>query len=65
MDMTGEKQHDILNLRYLSILYMCRLEDEKINDTLQMNTFASMNNKLWKMVSYYQIYTKGVCNHGT
>lgn len=29
---------------------MCWLEeDEKINDTLQMNSFASMNNKLWKM----------------
>jgi len=26
---------------------MCWLEeDEKINDTLQMNSFASMNNKL-------------------
>jgi len=30
--MTGEKQHDILNLWDLSSLYLCRLEeDEKIN----------------------------------
>ena len=44
--MTGEKQHDILNLRYLITLYLRRLEDEKINDTLQMNSCVSMNNKL-------------------
>lgn len=47
LDMTGEKKHDILNLQYLSILYLCRLEeDEKINDTLQMNSCVSMKNKL-------------------
>jgi len=57
LDMTGEKQHNILNLWYLNILYLCRLEeDEKINDTLQIKfVCVSMKNKLWEMWQKTQV----------